>query len=50
MKLASKQLLALGMKPSEVVELDDRAEGEGVALRELVQAILRGWLSERRHQ
>lgn len=47
MKLASKQLLALGLNPSEVVELDNRAEGEGVALRELVQAILREWLRSR---
>jgi len=46
-KLASKQLLALGIKPSEVVELDHRAEGEGIALRELVQAILRDWLKAR---
>jgi len=47
-KLASKQLLSLGMKPTEVIELQDHAQEESVELRVLVQRILRDWLHERR--
>lgn len=46
MKLASKQLLALGLKPTEVIDLQDRAQREGVELRVLAQRILR---APRRH-
>lgn len=48
MKIAAKQLLALGVPPQQIVELEKRAEGEGVTLRELVQAIIRDWLHDRR--
>lgn len=41
MKLAAKQLLALGVSPTLIRELDERAEEEGVQLRELVQRVLR---------
>ena len=48
MKLAAKQLLALGVKPAEVVELQDHAKKEGVELRVLVQRIIHDWLHARR--
>lgn len=46
MKLASKQLLALGVKPTEVIELQDHAQEEDVELRVLVQRIIREWLKD----
>lgn len=47
MKLAAKQLLALGVPPQEIVALDQHAEEQGMALRDLVQAIVRAWLGGR---
>lgn len=40
MKLAAKQLLALGVNPTLIRELDERADGEDLQLRELVQRLL----------
>jgi hypothetical protein len=48
MKLAAKQLLALGVPPHLITELDARAENEDKALRELVQTIIRDWLTDQR--
>lgn len=48
MKLAAKQLLALGVSPSHIRELDELAEGEELQLRQLVQRIIAQWLQERR--
>lgn len=48
MKLAAKQLLALGVSPTQIHELDEHAEGADLQLRELVQRIIREWLQERR--
>lgn len=48
MKLAAKQLLALGVPPTHIRELDEHAEQRELELRELVQGILRSWLNSRR--
>ena len=48
MKLASKQLLALGLRPTEVIDLQDHAQEEGIELRVLAQKILRDWLHDHR--
>lgn len=45
MKLAAKQLLALGVNPTQIRQLDEAAEAQGLELRQLVQAILGGWLA-----
>lgn len=44
MKLAAKQLLALGVKPQQIRQLDDAAEERDLELRQLVQFIIRSWL------
>lgn len=48
MKLAAKQLLALGVNPTQIRELDEAAEEREVPLRNLVQTILGDWLAARR--
>lgn len=47
MKLASKQLLALGVNPTQIRLLDEQAEAEGIELRQLVQRIIANWLVAR---
>lgn len=44
MKLAAKQLLALGVNPTQVRLLDEHAEDISLELRELVQRIIADWL------
>lgn len=46
MKLAAKQLLALGVPPQHIGALDRWADETGVTLRELVQQII----AQRLHQ
>lgn len=50
MKLAAKQLLALGVPPQQITTLDYEAALREISLRELVQSIVREWVEANRRE